>query len=104
MQLENGDKKMSKITNLFILENTDSRNRGFTGKELIGEKIPVVLDNNAADDIKTAFAQGEKVYVLPLYSVVVGAGGEIDVDFSDNPDEATSILVIGETSKLAGQK
>lgn len=88
------------ITDLYIIQNTDSKNEGFTGKELVAQEIPVTLASSAAVDVKVKFAPGTKVYVVPTYELEVTEDGDIDVDFSAATNLYTKILVIGKTQNL----
>lgn len=90
--------------NLFVIENTDSNSGvlGGTNKEMVVEKTAVTLSSNAAADVSTRFAVGEKVYVIPAYEVEVAADGNLDLDFSALPDTSVQVLVIGKEHQLAG--
>lgn len=88
------------LSNVFLMENTNSRNMGDTGKEMVVEETEVTLSSNAASDVPTSFAAGEIVYVVPAYQVTVAADGNLDVDFSALPDTAAKILVVGKYRQL----
>ena len=92
------------LSNLFVIENSDSNGGvlGGTGKELVVEKTAVTLASNAAADVATRFAVGQKVYVIPAYEVVVAADGNLDLDFTAFPDTSVQVLVLGKESQLAG--
>lgn len=91
------------LSNIFLMENTNSRNSGTTGKELVVEETAVTLSSNAAADVPTRFAAGEIVYAIPAYKVTVAADGNLDLDFSALPDSEVEVLVVGKYRQLSSE-
>lgn len=90
----------SSISKAFIIENEGSRQRNYTGKELVMQKELVTLSSSAASDVPSMFAAGEKVWVVPCYPETVAADGKLDIDVSAATDGATMVMIFGSPASL----